>query len=149
MGDDVENEFVAGFAFYENHVALLRKAKPEWQKGMLNGIGGKREEGENFIDAMVREFEEETGYKTNHDDWRLFHNMKGDGYEVNFFTSYFPGSGHAFRSLRNTEDTDETVYFLDLSHPSWSNRDDIIYNLKWLIPLALDRSVNQSCSWGF
>jgi hypothetical protein len=34
---------VAGFLFRNNdtEVALIRKNKPDWQKGKLNGIGGK------------------------------------------------------------------------------------------------------------
>lgn len=35
------------------------KNKPDWQKGCLNGIGGKIEEGEKPIDAVFRELEEE------------------------------------------------------------------------------------------
>lgn len=42
-------------------VMLIRKAKPEWQKGRLNLVGGKVEPGEEFIDAAIREFREETG----------------------------------------------------------------------------------------
>jgi len=42
-------------------VMLIRKAKPEWQKGRLNLVGGKVEPGESFDQAAVREFIEETG----------------------------------------------------------------------------------------
>lgn len=42
--------YVAGFLFgpmpRHNYVALIRKNKPDWQKGKLNGIGGKVEAGE-------------------------------------------------------------------------------------------------------
>ena len=56
-------DYVAGFCFSEcgGRVALIRKLKPEWQRGLLNGIGGKMEPGESLHSAMVREFEEETG----------------------------------------------------------------------------------------
>jgi 8-oxo-dGTP diphosphatase len=35
--------YVLGFMFSSDHseVALIRKRKPEWQRGKLNGIGGK------------------------------------------------------------------------------------------------------------
>jgi 8-oxo-dGTP pyrophosphatase MutT (NUDIX family) len=45
----------------DGDVMLIRKAKPEWQKGRLNLVGGKVEPGESFYDAAVREFGEETG----------------------------------------------------------------------------------------
>lgn len=40
---------------------LIEKQKPNWQKGLLNGIGGKVETGESAIIAAQRELEEETG----------------------------------------------------------------------------------------
>mgnify|MGYP001610855211 CR=1 FL=1 len=44
-------------------VVVVKKLKPAFQKGKLNGIGGKVEDGETSIFAMEREFQEETGYK--------------------------------------------------------------------------------------
>src|SRR6267378_2240649 len=68
---------------------LIRKTHPEWQKGKLNGIGGKLEkkqqltstkEGDTDVwlyetpfEAMIREFYEETGIKTTRNRWRCFH----------------------------------------------------------------------------
>lgn len=63
-----------------HRVALIRKAKPEWQKGKLNGIGGKIEEGEGPFAAMVREFREETG--VDHRDWGTFAEMTGPDWSV-------------------------------------------------------------------
>ncbi len=39
---------VAGFLFDESRerVVLIKKQKPEWQSGRLNGVGGKIEPGE-------------------------------------------------------------------------------------------------------
>ncbi len=56
-------EYVCGFMFSpdKKQVALIRKTKPEWQKDLLNGIGGKIESGESPHEAMVREFYEESG----------------------------------------------------------------------------------------
>lgn len=57
------NRYVVAFVFNEtlNRVWLIRKNKPEWQKGCLNGIGGKIEEGETAEEAMHRELLEESG----------------------------------------------------------------------------------------
>ncbi|MCP3924893.1 MAG: NUDIX domain-containing protein [Desulfobacterales bacterium] len=60
---DLENNFVVGFAFTEDkkQVLLVRKEKPPWQKGHLNGVGGKVKKGETPLEAMMREGHEETG----------------------------------------------------------------------------------------
>jgi len=55
--------YVVGFAFDHDfsHVLLIWKNRPLWQAGKLNGIGGKIEPGELPLNAMIREFAEETG----------------------------------------------------------------------------------------
>src|SRR5687768_8509331 len=54
-------EYVCGFLFSEDRsrVLLIRKRRPAWQAGMLNGLGGKIEPGETAVEAMRREFREE------------------------------------------------------------------------------------------
>lgn len=42
-------------------VWLIEKQKPEWQKGCLNGIGGKIEDGETPMECAIRELKEEAG----------------------------------------------------------------------------------------
>lgn len=61
--------YALGFAFDKDfkQVVLIRKNKPTWQKGLLNGVGGKVEPGETPYNAMVREFREETGVL--HESW--------------------------------------------------------------------------------
>jgi 8-oxo-dGTP diphosphatase len=57
-------EAVVGFLFSENleEVLLIKKARPDWQRGKLNGVGGKIEKTDaSPAAAMAREFEEETG----------------------------------------------------------------------------------------
>jgi 8-oxo-dGTP pyrophosphatase MutT (NUDIX family) len=81
--------YVLGFYFTldQRRVALIRKNKPEWQAGRLNGIGGKIEEGERPIDAMVREFAEEAGYATSPESWRNFAEMSFPGCSVECFAA--------------------------------------------------------------
>jgi 8-oxo-dGTP diphosphatase len=63
--------YVVGFLFDAEHqnVVILRKANPAWQRGKWNGVGGKVEIDESFDDAMVREFEEETGLNVPIENW--------------------------------------------------------------------------------
>jgi 8-oxo-dGTP pyrophosphatase MutT (NUDIX family) len=60
----VQVEYVLGIMFSENEkkVLVIWKSRPAWQVDKLNGIGGKIEEGETPIEAMHREFREETGF---------------------------------------------------------------------------------------
>jgi 8-oxo-dGTP diphosphatase len=66
---------VLGFAIDERtkQVLLIRKNRPEWQAGKLNGIGGHLEacDRNSSRDAMVREFKEETGIATPDFIWEL------------------------------------------------------------------------------
>ena len=56
-------KMVVGFMFsvLKSSVVLIKKERPKWQEGKLNGVGGKVEKGESPFDAMKREFLEETG----------------------------------------------------------------------------------------
>ena len=56
-------EYACGFLFSldRTRVLLIRKRRPAWQAGKLNGLGGKVEPGESFHDALVRELCEELG----------------------------------------------------------------------------------------
>ena len=62
--------YVAGFTFSENDtdVLLIEKQNPAWQRGFLNAVGGKIEPGEQPLEAMTREFKEETGVRTKSSD---------------------------------------------------------------------------------
>lgn len=118
--------YVAGFFFSTDgtRVALIRKTKPAWQNGLLNGIGGKIEDGEEAIDAMRREFREETG--VDNEFWRCFATLGGDSWEVKFFAAF--GEVDAVRTT-----TEEEVVIVPTN-----KLEGTIPNLKWLVPLALD-----------
>jgi len=56
-------------------VLLIHKTRPEWQKGKLNGLGGKIEENESPVDCVLREVKEESTLGINQDDLRYFGEM--------------------------------------------------------------------------
>lgn len=127
--------YVAGFLFDEKRskVALIQKARPQWQAGFLNGIGGHIEEGETPMEAMIREFNEETGALVPF--WQLFATVGSkdnhDGWAVHFFRTR---GDYILKSL-----TDEPVAWFSLDQLS---NLPIISNLNWLIPLALDETTD-------
>ena len=122
--------YCVGFLFYGDKVLLIRKEKPEWQKGKLNGVGGKVEKGETARDAMVREMKEETGIVTQPSEWTLFCHLEGPDWKVECFcaASEVPVQPQIL--------TDEV--------PSWFSTNElgkwVIPNLLWLIPMA-------HCAW--
>lgn len=124
-------KYVVGFLFSEDRqwVALIRKTKPEWQAGKLNGIGGKIEWGESHFTAMGREFKEETGLGGV--TWRHFAEMHNSEVSVYCFTGIAGGRP----MLKRTTDEKPDWFIVD----GVTQRTDLIPNLRWLIPLALDQ----------
>ena len=129
--------YVTGFLFTKNfkHVVLIKKLNPEWQRGLFNGVGGKVEENEKSYDAMSREFEEETGVVINAEEWIHFSHI----HRPNFYylDLYYAHSDLAF-DVRTIEK--EEVHIVKVNNlPK-----NIIPNLQWLIPLALDKEMDFS-----
>lgn len=138
----MRKKYVAGFLFSKDgqHLALVEKQKPDWQKGKLNAIGGKVEDGEDPLTAMQREFREEAGLDIS--TWTPFcvlvgndelYYDKGGDFEVHFF-SCFSDEVHNVKTMEQEQVTCVSASIA----PSIVN---IVPNLKWLIPLALERGL--------
>lgn len=126
----MKTTYVLGFLFDPGKlfVALIRKAKPEWQKGLLNGIGGKIEETDiTSHAAMVREFREETGADV--DSWFRYARMEGDNWAVECFCA----TGDLERLYSKTKEEVELHRVAEIS-----TLNGLVENLPWLIFLALD-----------
>lgn len=121
--------YVVGFLFSDSRdrVALIEKKKPDWQRGKLNGIGGKMEGDELPLDAMCREFKEETGADVWW--WQPFCVLNFRGGAIHFFQA--TGDIDALESMEAEVVT--IVAVADLPELR------TIPNLRWLIPLALDK----------
>ncbi len=122
-------EYVAGLLFDESksYVALILKTHPDWQAGKLNAIGGRieTEKNESPMDAMRREFKEETGLDVQ--DWRQFATLADErGWAVRFYWAM----GKPWECRQTT---DEQPFLAIVG----SLPENIIPNLRWLIPMAL------------
>lgn len=130
--------YVVGFAFDERmkRVALIRKRRPEWQAGLLNGIGGHIEEDESPAQAMAREFREETGYRVGKRQWRMFAVLTDvDSGAVVFF---YRAHGVPLERLATT--TDEQVEVWDVDQLAG---DHVLPTVGWLVPMAADSYVKR------
>lgn len=63
----------------DDYLFLKRNLSKRIDPGRLNGIGGRVEPRENYLDAAIRETKEETGYQVSVDDIRLSGVVKLDG----------------------------------------------------------------------
>jgi 8-oxo-dGTP diphosphatase len=131
-------EYSLGFLFSKDYrtVALIKKNKPDWQKGLLNGIGGKKEVSETLLECMVREFKEETGFLFT--NWEHFLDIGND----TFLVSCFKGICDNLRELEST--TDEKIQVENVSLMLAVGHKDMIPNLRWILPFALDNEVDFS-----
>jgi len=119
--------YACGFLFSpdRSRVVLIRKNRPAWQVGKLNGVGGKIEPGENPLDAMRREFREEAGVDVP--DWEQVLTLTGADWQGHFFRSF-----GALEGVRSITDEQLEIHGID-ALPA-----NVIPNLKWMIPLMLD-----------
>lgn len=96
-------QYVVGFILSPDRrmVILIEKRRPSWQVGLLNGIGGHVEYGEEPLVAMIRECREECGLEIA--DWRSIATIENvDGSTVWAYATY-----GGFRGFQST--TDEQV----------------------------------------
>jgi 8-oxo-dGTP pyrophosphatase MutT (NUDIX family) len=128
------HRYVVGIAFANDlrTLLLIRKNRPRWQAGLLNGAGGKVEPEEDYLSAMVREFKEETGLEVPAEKWHHILTCTGSDYELRFFHT----ATDAVYEAQTT--TDEPLERHDIA-TLWDL--PVIPNLRWIIPMCLDRSL--------
>ena len=129
--------YACGFLFSRDRrrVLLIRKRRPAWQAGKLNGLGGKIEPGETPLQAMRREFREEAGVDLA--EWQEVLTLSG-GDDAGSGVAW---RGHFFRAFGDLDApramTDEQLERHD-APPFAALPADVIPNLRWMIPLLLD-----------
>lgn len=134
------NKYVVGFLFDSTlqHVLLIEKQRPAWQKGRLNGVGGHIEMGESPSMAMAREWSEEADLSASIQPWRPYCVLTGSHWRVHFFASVAACSWDALEAAARPR-TDEQLMWTPCVSLARDMR--VIPNLRWLVPLALDESV--------
>ncbi len=146
MGLSMEKRYVCSFAFSTDRqrVLLIRKNRPAWQAGKLNGVGGKMEPGETPHAAARREFREETGLDLAGSAFAHILTLQGAD-DISIPAP--PGApapktawrGHFFRLITDIDQarsiTDEQLEIVPVNPlPA-----KMISNLHWIIPMLLDK----------
>jgi len=148
--------YVCGFAFHTpvnvahpTEVALIQKAKPDFLKSLWNGIGGLVEPSDGSIphkstytNAMSREFREEAGVITTPAQWRVFCRLRFRDCTIVFLESRWDFYGGpddvGFIETPSTQEA-EPIRIYTLSSLAKENYSQCVPNLRWLIPMALDK----------
>jgi 8-oxo-dGTP diphosphatase len=110
-------------------VVLVRKTRPAWQAGRVNALGGKLARGESLFDAARREVREEAGIDVER--WEQFLVWYDAEYRLQAVRAF----DDVARLARSAED--QEVFLADVHGLPL----DVIDNLRWIVPLALDRDV--------
>lgn len=137
-------QYCLGFAFTSDFksVLLIKKNRPDWQAGKVNGVGGKLEENEMSNSAMVREFEEETGIKTNVDDWESIGSISriGSNFE-DFHIQVYATSKVDVSTAKSMTDEEVSLYSLT-EGKQLDSRIPQLEKLDWLLPYSIDSLKN-------
>jgi 8-oxo-dGTP diphosphatase len=124
-------EYVLALLFTADarEVVLVRKTRPAWQAGRVNALGGKLQSGEALLEAARREVREEAGVDIER--WEEFLVWHDPEYRLRAVRAF----DDAARAARTAEDQD--VFLANVRELPL----EVIDNLRWIIPLALDRDV--------
>ncbi len=130
-------EYTLGFIFDPKlqRVVLMEKQKPAWQKGKLNGVGGKVEEGEANITCMVRESREECGIHSDEGEWMQIAVLSGTDWRMSVY-------GLVCSELKQVRGNERE------GAVAWYDVDDIpahaLSNVPWLVQMAKDKLMNRA-----
>jgi 8-oxo-dGTP pyrophosphatase MutT (NUDIX family) len=127
-------EYSVGFLHNDDEVVLIRKNRPEWQAGYLNGVGGHVELGEDPHDCIVREFFEETGVQIG--PWYPFLTLEGPEAIIHCFSIYDRESRFIYKVNTMTDEAVE-IWNMDALNRTdqFRSSNKTIPNLRWIIPL--------------
>ena len=131
-------EYVCGFMFNQglSKVALIRKNRPAFQKGKLNGVGGSLETADFSIwSCMAREFNEEAGVETDPNSWSYYATINGVNDDGEKFKVYFFACKGDLTKLKTTSDEEITIVDVNTIH---ALRTDLVDNTSWLVGGAVD-----------
>jgi len=130
-------KYTVGLIFDQDckNILLLRKNKPSWMIGRLNGIGGKVEGNETALECMIRESKEETTIQD--ENWQFIGDVCGPDFLVSWFAIY----GQDFSKIdARTDERLINVYVAEMFEADWMTL-DIMPHVRLFTCLALYNEV--------
>jgi 8-oxo-dGTP diphosphatase len=136
-----------GFVFSRDKkdVLMINKKRPDWQKGKLNGIGGKViiEERENYLICMKRECFEETGLKIKAKwneighitEYRASTDSRGYYIQEDRVGIFCCFSNMIYKAKTTTDEKIEIVSVVNLL----KNKKRVVKNIVWIVEFALSK----------
>lgn len=126
-------QYTVGFLHNDHRVVLIRKNRPDWQAGKLNGVGGHVEEYDDSPHAcQVREFQEETGVLVP--EWDYFLTLNGTKSLIYCYAAYDKGDWISQVSTVTDESVVTKGFEILATQPLAT-----VPNLRWIIPLMRQR----------
>ena len=110
-------------------LVLMHRTRPAWQAGRVNALGGKLHPGETPAAAARREVREEAGVDVP--AWEEFLVWDDPQYRMHALRAFDDAAAGAHTA------EDQAVFLADPG----ALPPNVIDNLRWLVPLALDRDV--------
>ncbi len=110
-------------------VVLMHRTRPAWQAGRVNALGGKLLAGESAVEAARREVREEAGVDVA--VWEEFLVWEDPVYRMHAVRAFDAAAARAHTA------EDQEVFLAEAA----ALPPALVDNLRWLVPLALDRDV--------
>ena len=129
-------EYTLGFCFSKDlrQVLLINRHKHQFHSNKANGLGGKIIIGESPAEGILREVKEESGITTKETDWKFIGIINGATWKVWVFSAKVDPP-ESFPEIH-----EGTVAW----HDCQTLPDNIVPNLAWMIPFAIDKWHDQT-----
>lgn len=138
--DKTKINYVIGYVFSSDlkSVWMVVKDRPDWMKGLYNGIGGKCHHNEPILTSMSREFLEETGSLIKEEVWDWYATMEHDTYVLHYFTCVKDFSQETMPKTMETEQ----ITMVDIDYMDYV---PTVNNVSYMLRLALDYVKTEPC----
>ncbi len=121
----------------DDYLFLLRGKDKKVDAGRLNSIGGKVEPGENYLDAVIRETEEEIGLKIEPSEIEFLGILRlEEGYEEDWVACFFKTEVKTKHIPHGTKTDDGTLLWLHkdtILNSDYELVDDLNYSFEDIV----------------